>query len=205
MILPIKEKKLIKLKIRVKNLSDSKILLDDWPPDSFKTGLKMFPVAQKYGVIIETIRRKIQFLFAFALSMRIFIRFRPTPQTDGESFSKLIKAILTDFGIPLSNIVGQCYGGAANMSGIPKGVAARIKNIHCNAHKLIFALQDTFSNLAEVRNCIGTVDSVYIFIEDSPKRHAIFEKLQMEKKESKLKLKYLSDTRWSFRDKALKQ
>ncbi|CAF1116873.1 unnamed protein product [Brachionus calyciflorus] len=132
-------------------------------------------------------------------------------QTDGESLFKLIKSTLTDLGLPLSNIVGQCYDGAANMSGILKGVVARIKNInnkalyvHCHAHKLNLALQDTCSNLVEVRNCIGTVNSVYSFIEASPKRHAIFEKLQMEKKKSELKLKYLSDTRWSSRYKAFK-
>ncbi|CAF0895034.1 unnamed protein product [Brachionus calyciflorus] len=61
MILPIKDKnsKIIKLKIRVKNLSDYKILLD-WPLDSFKTGVNVFPVAHKYGVIIENIEQKIQ-------------------------------------------------------------------------------------------------------------------------------------------------
>ena len=111
----------------------------------------------------------------------------------------------------MSNIVGQCYDGAANMSGISKGVAARFKSInkkalfvHCYAHKLNLALQDTCSKIIEVRNCIGTVNSIYSFIEASPKRHAIFEKLQIEQNQSRLTLKHLSDTRWSSRDKAFR-
>ena len=50
----------------------------------------------------------------------------------------------------MKNMVGQCYDGAANMSGSEKGVAARFQDsapsavyVHCYVHLLNFALQDT--------------------------------------------------------------
>ena len=59
-------------------------------------------------------------------------------------------------------MVGQCYDGAANMSGVQKGVAARMQEIvpeavyvHCNAHRLHLALQGTLEANIVLRNALG--------------------------------------------------
>ena len=58
-----------------------------------------------------------------------FFGFQNTKSTDGESLFHLIKEVLNNAGVSFSDIVGQCFDGAANMSGAKKGVAARIKEV----------------------------------------------------------------------------
>ncbi|CAF1107795.1 unnamed protein product [Brachionus calyciflorus] len=140
-----------------------------------------------------------------------FIGFYQAQKTDGEFLFNLVKQALADLGLPFSNIVGQCYDGGSNMSGSYKGLSSRIKNlnnkalyVHCYAHKLNLALKGTCSQIIEVRNCIGIVNSIYNLIDGSAKRHNIFKNIQNEVNESNLTIKKLSDTRWSSRDRAFK-
>ncbi|CAF1066658.1 unnamed protein product, partial [Brachionus calyciflorus] len=124
--------------------------------------------------------------------------------TTGELLYDLIKSKLKEFNLSLSNLVGQCYDGASNMSGEFKGLASRIKAdyvtavyVHCYAHRLNLALQDACKDITEVRNTLGQINSIYNLIEGSTKRHYIFEKLQIKSNNSSLTLKYFGDTRWS--------
>ncbi|CAF1121600.1 unnamed protein product [Brachionus calyciflorus] len=97
------------------------------------------------------------------------------------------------------------------MSGVYKGLASRIKKealyalyVHCYAHRLNHALQDSCNNIKEVRNLLGQINSIYILFEGSSKRNFIFETMKIDTNESKLRLKLLSDTRWSSRSAILK-
>ena len=63
--------------------------------------------------------------------------------TTGEALATQIIAQLTSWGLDMSKLRGQGYGGAANMSGEMRGCAARIAReypkalyIHCCAHAL---------------------------------------------------------------------
>jgi hypothetical protein len=65
----------------------------------------------------------------------------------------MIKKTLADLGLDPGNLVGQCYDGAANMSGHKTGLAKRVKDglsskalhVHCWAHQLNLALQHASS------------------------------------------------------------
>ena len=99
-------------------------------------------------------------------------------------------------------LVGQCYDGAANMSGCEKGVAARIQEVvphalyvHCYAHRLNLALQDTLEANERLRNGIGVIQSLYNFF-NSPKRQNILREVEGSDLEPFIKLKSLSKTRW---------
>lgn len=92
------------------------------------------------------------------------------------------------------------------MSGVRKGVAARMKEcsprgiyVHCYGHVLNLALQDTMSEVEPLRNALGTVQSLYNFLEASPKRHAVFNDVKVDGDHIVLTLKSLSVTRWSCR------
>ncbi len=59
----------------------------------------------------------------------------------------LITKAISDLNLDLTNIVGKCFDGAANMSGKEKGLAARMKNcspfavyVHSYGHLLNLAL-----------------------------------------------------------------
>jgi hypothetical protein len=77
--------------------------------------------------------------------------------------------------------VGQCYDGAANMSGCKAGVAKQIKDLnskalytHCHGHRLNLALCDVSTKLSYLNECITLVKALYVFVEGSAQRHALF-------------------------------
>jgi hypothetical protein len=145
------------------------------------------------------------------ITLETFLGFFSTISTEGEVLFELVKKVMTDHGLELGNIVGECFDGASNMSGVRKGVAARMKEcsprgvyVHCYAHILNLALQDTMSDMKPLRNALGTLQSLYNFLEGSPKRHCLFESVEVDGDQLLLTLKSLSETRWSCRWDAVK-
>jgi hypothetical protein len=107
--------------------------------------------------------------------------------------------------------VGECFNGAANMSGVHKGLATRMKEcsplvvyVHCYSHLLNLALQDSMTSIESARNALGMVQKLYTFLEASPKRHRIFQDLEIEEDHINLTLKSLSATRWLCRWEAVR-
>ena len=87
----------------------------------------------------------------------------------------------------LHDIVGGCFDGASNMSGVREGVAARMKEcsprgvyVHCYAHILNLVLQDTTSDVEPLRNVLGTLQSLYNFLEGSLKHHGVFNSVKVD-------------------------
>ena len=116
--------------------------------------------------------------------MRGLLAFCAT-QTDGESLYHLVQTVLMTFGLSIDDVVAQCYDGAANMRGIYKGVAARVKRddskviyVHCNGHILNLVLVDAAKAVATARNTFGTISELHDFMEASTKRHAVFQEMQ---------------------------
>ena len=117
-----------------------------------------------------------------------FAGFFATESTEGEVLYQI-----TNLNLLLTDIVGECFDGAANMSGCHKGVASRMKEfsplalyVHCYAHRLNLALQDTMASIEPIRNALGTIQSLYNLIEASPKRHSIFQNIQVKEEHSDL-------------------
>ena len=98
------------------------------------------------------------------------------------------------------------------MSGVNKGLGARMKEcspplavyVHCYGHLLNLALQDAMTTVEPMRNTLGTIQSVYNFLEASPKRHALFGDIETEECCLLTTLKSQSVTRWSCRWEAVK-
>ena len=82
----------------------------------------------------------------------------------GGSSAKLAKTAINKLDLKLENIIVECFDGAANMSGIRKGLAMRMKEcsplgiyVHCYGHLLNLALQDTMTENETLRNALGTI------------------------------------------------
>ena len=92
------------------------------------------------------------------------------------------------------------------MSGVQKCVAARMQEIvpeavyvHCYAHRLHLALQDTLEANIVLRNALGVVQSLHPLFH-SPKREAILKSFANNDKFGKyIKLKSFCATRWTCR------
>ena len=140
-----------------------------------------------------------------------FVGFYSTPSTDGETLHKLTTRIIKELGLKLEDIVGECFDGASNMCGVHVGLATRMKEcspkriyVHCHGHRLNLVLQDTMKNIEPLRNALGTIQSMYNFLEASPKRHALFSGVVVDDDHIERTLKSLSITRWSCRWEAVK-
>jgi len=55
-----------------------------------------------------------------------FVGLYAVPSIDSNTLVSIIKDTLLRFNLPLSKARGQCYDGAAKMSGIRNGVAAQL-------------------------------------------------------------------------------
>ena len=71
--------------------------------------------------------------------------------------------VFRKLGLSLEKVVAECFDGASNMSGVHRGLAARMKVcrsplaicIHCYGHLLNLAIQDTMAEIEPLRKRIG--------------------------------------------------
>lgn len=95
-----------------------------------------------------------------------FLCFIPVYDLTGENLANLILEKCELLGLDMSNLVGQGYDGAGNMSGQFNGVQSKIRQkypkamfVHCAAHKLNLALSSALS-ISSVRNSLGVINYV---------------------------------------------
>ncbi|XP_025417940.1 uncharacterized protein LOC112688792 [Sipha flava] len=116
-----------------------------------------------------------------------FLEFFVTPFTDAETLLNLVMNTLNRFDINISKCRGQCYDGAANVSGHISGLQKQIIDIesratfvYCTAHTLSLVVQNAMQNIDKIRDFLSTLRSLIAFVKDSPKRQAIFNSFQAE-------------------------
>lgn len=119
----------------------------------------------------------------------------------------LIYKVLQSFNIDIQNCRGQCYDGAAVMSGIYSGVQQRISSnvsnapfIHCCAHNLNLVICDAAASTEIANNFFLIVQSIYNFFSTSAPRWAnLALKEDFAKKVRQKVLKKVCPTRWEAR------
>ncbi|QQP57420.1 Uncharacterized protein FKW44_002402 [Caligus rogercresseyi] len=142
-----------------------------------------------------------------------FVGFYEAKSTTGETLFQIVLEVINCLELHVEDIVGQCYDGASNMTGKEKGVAKRIQEVspkaiyvHCYGHRLNLALQDTLEKNTVIRNALGVIQSIHNFF-NSPKRENVLRSVEMPadlEATPYIKLKSLSETRWSCRWEAVK-
>lgn len=134
----------------------------------------------------------------------VFFDFVNLKRTTGEAIGNAIINCLAKHGIDIRKARGQSYDGASCMSSARVGTQAQIKAVaplalytHCNSHVLNLSIAAA-CKAQLVRNMIGTVNELFLFFGNSPKRQRYFEKIisEEENKASVTKLKGLCKTRW---------
>lgn len=144
-----------------------------------------------------------------------FLGLFETPFTDAETLFNLVINVLSQFDINISKCRGQCYDGAANVSGHISGLQKRIIDVepratfvHCTAHTLNLVVQDTMQNIDKFRDFLAILRSLISFVKDTPKRQAIFNLLQAEQSitgsSNNVSLRPFCPTRWCVRIISLK-
>ena len=156
-----------------------------------------------------------------------FVGFYETGDTKADTLFNIAKDVVLRFGLDITDVRGQCYDGASNVSGHISGLQTRILEVsptalfvHCVAHRLNLVVQDALTGITEIRNFLGTVQDMITFVKGSPRRLAIFsdiartrEQSQPEQGNSNQKSKTSTPasllnycpTRWCVRIKSLKR
>ena len=107
----------------------------------------------------------------------LFLGLYEVTSTTADSLKAVVVDIFTRFQLKITNLRGQCYDGAKNMSGIYRGLAAQIAveepraiYVHCYCHCLNLAIKDSVQGILQIRNTMGTVHELAIVVKSSPKR-----------------------------------
>lgn len=145
----------------------------------------------------------------------VFVGFYETKTTTADVLFQIFEDVLLRFNLDISFLRGQCFDGAANVSGVQNGLKTKICAkesraifIHCVAHRLNLVVQDALVNVNEVRKFLGIVRVLINFVRESPKRLAFFSDIQASEAEINddfhiRKLMRFCETRWCVRVKSL--
>ncbi|XP_076322154.1 zinc finger MYM-type protein 1-like [Tachypleus tridentatus] len=135
-----------------------------------------------------------------------FLDFTAAEGLDADSLLKKIMETLAKCGIDHNACIGQCYDGAAVMSGHISGIQERFRRevsqavyVHCYAHRLNLVLVDCVHNVQDAAEFFVTIQKLYKFLSTSVV-HEEFLKVQkeLESVNQHIELKKrLSDTRWA--------
>ena len=134
----------------------------------------------------------------------------------GEAIAEQIVHELNQVGLDPQWCRSQTYDGAGNMAGAQRGAAQKFIEIadnpkapyfHCASHELNLVLSKACS-VPDIRNMVGTMQSLGVFFMYSPTRQrqleaCVAECIERGMKMSKTKIKPLCETRWVERHTAL--
>jgi hypothetical protein len=140
-----------------------------------------------------------------------FLELYLLPQGDAETITKMIMDTLLRYQLPLTYCRGQCFDGASVMAGNITGVSTRIAEqesravfVHCLAHSLNLALQESVRGLPMYRDLIEYVKDIINMIRASPKRSSFLLGLQQDNNKQPVKaLRPLCPTRWTTRTESI--
>ena len=132
-----------------------------------------------------------------------FVSFIKLERVRAVDITDAIVKCLQNLGLSLSDLRGQGYDSASNMSGVKTGVQAKLKEIqpkavytHCTGHALNLSIVSSCS-IASIRNCIDTIKSVTIWVKYSTKREGLLKAIASEMTQtSRNPLLNLCVTRW---------
>ena len=151
----------------------------------------------------------LQFADSNLQTQNVFLGFYNPPDATSQSLFLCIKDIFTRFNLPLKNLQGYCFDGAANMSGLLNGVQAKLKAecpeslyVHCSNHALDLVLQELAKEVDLIADALSFVKDVSVLINESHKRKSLFQSL-FGSNEVVRNLLGLCPTRWCIRAAAL--
>lgn len=146
--------------------------------------------AEFFSVILDetadiTVKEQVSICFRFVTeqleSEELFVGFYETSNTTANALVDL-KDALKRFSLLIGKCRGQCYDGAVNVSGIRRGLQARVQEmepramyIHCMAHLVNLVVQDVAKNIPACRNFMVLIRDLITVIRNSPKRLAWFQ------------------------------
>ncbi len=139
-----------------------------------------------------------------------FIGLYSIPDISASTIFPVINDCLMRMNLQWNRCRGQCYDGAANMSGVRNGVATRVLSVepkslytHCYGHSLSLSMCDTMKNSKIARDALDTTFEISKLIKFSPKREGIFKQLKHDLAPNCPGIRVFCPTRWTVRAQSL--
>lgn len=132
-----------------------------------------------------------------------FVGYTLAKDLTAKSLADYITLKMSQLQLNTDYLVSQCYDGASVMSGCNAGVQKLIQetnpqDVHCCAHRLNLVLVDVCKNVRAAADFFSKLQTLYVFLSSS-KTHELFLSNQQASGGREIRLKKLSDTRWSCR------
>ena len=139
-----------------------------------------------------------------------FVGMYQVESTQASVLLHVIHDVLTRLNVCVAKLRGQCYDGAATMSGTRAGVATllleeepRAVFTHCYGHSLNLACSDTVRQCKFMRNALDTVYEVIKLVKKSPRRDATLQRLKQELTIQSPGIRVICPTRWTVHAQSL--
>ena len=127
-------------------------------------------------------------------------------RTTGEYLFLVIKNILTMFNFDMRKLRGQCYDGAASMTGKNSGLKTRMLAeepraifVHCHGHATNLAACDTLKKIQIHKDTLATCNEILKLIKLSPKRESKLKNIKQIDLDTSPGLKSMAPTRWTVK------
>ncbi|KAL4083385.1 hypothetical protein QTP88_028709 [Uroleucon formosanum] len=139
-----------------------------------------------------------------------FLKYIEIYSLTGKDIASTIVNGLNSCGIDCSNMYGQGYDGASNMSGRFKGTQKIVREtcpkalyVHCAAHSLNLAVS-TSCDIQAIRNSLGLVEKMYCFLNTPKHKNVLLSVINESDMDTRSKsIKHLCATRWVERYTAI--
>ena len=124
--------------------------------------------------------------------------------TQASILHSVIRDVLQWFNLTITKLRGQCYDGAASMSGIRSGVAKKILEeksrevfTHCYGHALNLACSDAVKGCELMKNTLDTAYEIIKLAKKSPHHEAMLQNIKQHMQEDSPGIQVLCPTRWT--------
>ena len=168
--------------------------------------------AQHYCVIADEVtdaanHEELSIVLRYLLNdkvMEVFVDFIEVERITGKILGDAILNWLRTYDISVTDMRGQCYDGASNMSGARSGVKAvileaapKVIYYHCASHRLNLAIVSA-CKLQPIKNCESCIGEIARFFSYSAKRQRLLDRAidACEHTTGAKKLKDACRTRW---------
>lgn len=140
-----------------------------------------------------------------------FLGLYEPPDSKGCTLASVLKDVFIRLQLDWNKLRGQCYDGAANMSGQIRGCQAIISGsqplalfVHCTNHALDLALSEEAKQVQLVSDVMNCVREIAVCINSSSKRNKIFADCIQDGdcSSSTSRLLSICPTRWTVRGNA---
>ena len=139
-----------------------------------------------------------------------FVGLHPLSRTTADSIVQVLKDVLLRMNLDVKDSHGQCYDGAATISGKASGVAAQFKlenektlYTHCYGHALNLAIKDACEKVDCLKEAFDSIREICKLVKKSPQQDTKLSVIRSATQNQGQSIHTFCLTRWTVRAETL--